>query len=169
MWRKLKPLAIILSVALNVAFVSVWAVRVLPQRVGLAPSGELQLGCGDCMLYRELDASETQRRQMEPRRAVYLDTTRALCLRAQELRGQLIDLIAAPSPDGVALAAKQDSVLAIQRQMQALVVEHLLAEKQLLNAEQQRKLFSIMRRRCGCTTGAGGCAHPDTRSLPVNP
>lgn len=164
MWPKLKPLLIILSIALNIAFVSVWAVRVLPQRAGLTAKDTAPRGCEDCTLHRELGTSETQRRQMEPKQAAYLDSTQALCRRAQELRGELIDLIAAPAPDGVAIAATQDSILEIQRQMQTLVVEHLLAEKQVLNPAQQQKLFSMMRQRCGCGIGAGGCVDPTMRN-----
>jgi len=169
MWPKLKPLLILLSVALNVAFVSVWAFRVLPQGLGLAATDASRPGCMEYTLSRELGASEMQRQQLEPRQAAYRESTWVLCRRAQELRGELIDLIALPSPDGVALAAKQDSILAIQRRMQALVVQHLLAEKQVLNAEQQKKLFSIMRLRCGCGNGAGGCMNPEMRSLPTSP
>lgn len=169
MWRKLKPLLIILSVALNVAFVSVWAFRVLPQRLGLAATDASRPGCMEYTLSRELGASEMQRQQLEPRQAAYRESTGVLCRRAQELRGELIDLIAMPAPDGIALSAKQDSILAVQRRMQTLVVEHLLMEKQVLNPAQQRKLFSIMRLRCGCGNGAGGCMNPEMRSLPTSP
>ena len=163
MWRKLKPLLILLSVALNAAFISVWAVRALP------PKDSTPRNCEDCALHRELSTSESQRQEMEPRQAVYLKTTRTLCRRAQDMRGELIDLIAAPLPDADALAAKQDSILEIQRQMQALVVEHLLREKQVLTAEQQRKLFAMMRQRCGCDNSGGGCVNPAMRNHSLKP
>jgi len=168
MWRKLKPLLILLSVALNIAFISVWAVRVLPQQVGLTAKDSAPRGCEDCTLHRELGTTESQRRQMEPQQAAYLETTQALCRRAQDLRAELIDLIAAPALDANAVSAKQDSILAIQRQMQARIVEHLLSEKQVLTTEQQQKLFAMMRQRCGCGKG-GECMNPSMRSHSLKP
>ncbi|RPH94241.1 periplasmic heavy metal sensor [candidate division KSB1 bacterium] len=165
MWQKIKPVLIALSVVLNIAFVSVWAARVLPRQLAHEVKDTTPRNCEDCTIHRELGTSESQRQQMEPRQEAYRKNTQILCLRAQELRGELIDLIAVPATDNIALAAKQDSILDIQRKMQTLVVEHLMFEKQILNPEQQRKLFSMMRQRCGC--GDGVCINPNMKNSTI--
>ncbi len=156
MWPKLKPLLIILSVGLNVAFVGSWAVHRLcacsARPPAVADSG--CAGCVRCPLHRELGTTELQWRQIEPLQASFRDSSRALCRHLQTLRAELIDLVAASDVDRAALMMKQEEILSQQRRMEDLVVEHLLAEKQLLTPEQRVKLFDMMRRRSGCMGGS---------------
>jgi len=63
---------------------------------------------------------------------------------ARQARGQLIDLIEAPDTDRQVIAAKQQEILAGQRQMQELVIGQLLAEKQVLTPQQQKELFDLL-------------------------
>jgi len=152
MWKKAKLLLIILSVALNVAFVSVWVTHALgphlrfagpcPQRRGHTPAR--------CPLYQKLGASEKQRQQIEPRWLEFQESSRALCRQISRLRLEIIDLIAAPEVDHEAIRAKQEQILAGQRKMQELVIAQLLAEKQVLTPEQQKELFGLIRQRSGC-------------------
>jgi len=62
----------------------------------------------------------------------------------------LIDLIASDNPDRDAISAKQEEIRAGQQRMQQLVVEHLLAQKEVLTAEQRKKLFALIRQRSAC-------------------
>jgi Spy/CpxP family protein refolding chaperone len=140
-----KPLLVLLSVALNGAFVAGWLSQTLPAKLRTQvakPAG--------CTLFQKLGLSETQLRELEPRLAKFRATARAQCREIGRLRRQLIDLLAAPEPCREAIRAKQKEILEGQRKMQDLVVEQLLAEKSTLTPEQQRALFDLIRSECSC-------------------
>jgi len=82
--------------------------------------------------------------------AEFRQASKALCQEISRKRGEMIDLIAADEPDRASIAAKQEEMRAGQRRMQQLVVEHLLAEKGVLTAEQETELFELLRRRSAC-------------------
>ena len=149
MWKKIKPLLILLSVGLNVAFVVAWAAHALPSRAGGPRRGRSGEGIW-CPLHRELGTSEEQWQEIEPRLKQFQERCQELCRHLNQLRGEMIDLVAAAEPDRAAIEAKQEEILAGQRKMQGLVIEHLLAEKQLLSPEQREQLFEMIRRRSQC-------------------
>ena len=148
MWKKIGPLLIVLSVALNVAFIGVWAVRAVGRRRSVEPVD----GGGKvwCPLHRRLNVTDEQRRQIEPRLAAFRRDSQSRGHEIGRLRGEMIDLIAADEPDRQAIASKQEEMRDEQRQMQQLVIEHLLAEKEVLTAEQEKELFDMLRRRSAC-------------------
>jgi len=149
MWKKIAPLLIVLSVALNVAFVGIWAVHAVGSYWSIEP--EAQDTAVWCPLHRRLNVTEEQWRQIEPRLETFRQESQSLCRQINRLRGEMIDLIAAnDEPDREAISAKQEQIRAGQRQMQQLVIEHLLAEKQVLTAEQEKELFDLLRQRSAC-------------------
>jgi Spy/CpxP family protein refolding chaperone len=147
MWKKIAPLLIVLSVALNIAFIGVWAVHATWAHwcADGTYHGEVW-----CPLHRRLKVTDEQWRQIEPRIAEFRRRSQAICAEMNRLRTELIDLIAADEPDRQAIAARQEQIRAGQQQMQELVVEHLLAEKEALTPQQQEELFNLLRRRSGC-------------------
>jgi len=149
MWKKLKPLLILLSITLNIAFVAIWAAHAVPTHLrdwrGVAHEEGVW-----CPLHRQLGVTEAQWGEIEPQLVEFQKSARAQCAQVNRLRGELIDLVAAPEPDRNAIRAKQKEILAGQRRMQELVIEHLLTEKQLLTPEQQEQLFQMMRSQSGC-------------------
>jgi len=100
---------------------------------------------------------------LEPGLARFRTDSESLCRQIHRRRGELIDLMASAQPDRDAIVAKQEEILAGQRKMQELVIAHLLAEKEALTAEQQAKLFQMIRERSGC---AGGAAMMCPDSIP---
>lgn len=149
MMKKTGEFLIVVSVALNLAFVTAWAVRALPahaERIGGAGSRE---GVW-CRLHRELEVTEEQWSQIEPRLLAFKESAQAASEDVGRARTELIDLIASPNPDTEAIRGKQEEVRKAQSRMQDLVVEHLLDEKKLLTEGQQQRLFQIMRERTGC-------------------
>lgn len=149
--RKIKPLLIILSVGLNMAFVVAWAAHALPAGTGRRRGGQDDRGGGVwCPLYRQLGTSEKQWQEIEPRLKTFQERAQETCRQVSQLRSELIGLIAAPEPDRAAISAKQKEILAGQEKIQALVIEHLLAARQSLTLEQQKQLFDMIRRRAGC-------------------
>jgi Spy/CpxP family protein refolding chaperone len=165
MWKKIAPLLIVLSVALNVAVVGVWAVYAI--RGHWATQDRCGHGDGSggawCPLHRRLNVTDEQWQRLEPRIAQFRRDSQALCQEITRKRGELIDLVASPQADRQAIAARQEEILAGQRRMQQLVIEHLLAEKEVLTAEQQKDLFNLLRRRSGCA-GHPMMGLPDAQS-----
>jgi Spy/CpxP family protein refolding chaperone len=147
MWKKTAPLLIVLSVALNIAFISVWAVHAARSHWPTEANGDSEIWCP---LHRRLNVTDAQWQQIEPRIAKFRDRSQTICAELNRLRTELIDLIASDNPDRQAIAAKQEEIRAGQQRMQQLVVEHLLAEKQVLTAEQQKELFDLIRQRSAC-------------------
>jgi Spy/CpxP family protein refolding chaperone len=141
-----KTLLVILSVALNAAFVATWLARAAPGEADDKPPAD-----GGCAALREkLGASDAQWHDMEARQAAYQQFSEAVCREMKRLRGELLDLLAAAKPDREAIRHKQQQLLAAQGKMQDLVVEQLLEEKTILKPEQQKVLFELIRSRCGC-------------------
>ncbi len=149
MWKKVVPLLIMLSVALNIAFVGIWAVHAV--RAAHWSVGKLRPGDVWCPLHRQLNVTEAQWREIEPRLADFQNAVQEIRENVNRYRTEMLELIVAMEPDREALRAKQGEILAGQRRMQELVIEHLLSQKDVLTPVQQRELFDMMRRRSHCT------------------
>ena len=152
MWKQMKPLLVILSIALNLAFVGVWLTCTAASRMGSHVT-RCEPGSSEtvwCPLHRELDVTPEQWKKIEPRLREFRTSADAICRQIGQLRAEMIDLLAVPEPDLGAVEAKQEEILAGQRRMQALVIERLVNEKKVLTAEQQQRLFDMLRSRSGC-------------------
>ena len=148
MWKKAASLLIVLSVALNVAFMGAWAVRFLRAKWAVGdPSGHSEV---QCPLHQRLGTDREQWQRIEPVVTALRNESQAVCREVTRVRRELLDLLAAPEPDMQKIAAKQEEILAGQRRMQELVIRHILAEKQLLTPEQSRELFDLLRQRSDC-------------------
>ncbi|MBC8875567.1 MAG: periplasmic heavy metal sensor [Planctomycetes bacterium] len=149
MRKKARILLMVLSVALNIAFVAMWAVHTIPNRAG---QGGRDQGEGPvwCPLHRDLGISEAQWREIEPRLLAFQASVQSTCGEVKQYRSGLIDLIVAPETDRDAILAKQEQILQGQRKVQSLVIEHLLKEKETLDARQQEAFFNMLRRRSAC-------------------
>jgi hypothetical protein len=62
-------------------------------------------------------------------------------------RLKMLDLLASENPSPEALAAQQARVLGATERMIEVMHDHLLVQKKLLSAEQQRLFFDHIRRR----------------------
>jgi Spy/CpxP family protein refolding chaperone len=166
MWKKIVPLLVILSVALNLAFIGTWAAHAIREHGchGTWFAGRHNEAIW-CPLHRQLGANEQQWQQIEPKLTEFRKSAQAICQDVARKRGEMIDLIAATQPDRQAIDAKQEEILASQRKMQELVIEQLLAEKQVLTPGQQQELLDLLRQRSGCAghgpmmMGLGGGAN----------
>lgn len=106
-----------------------------------------------CPLHRELDVTPEQWEKIEPRLREFRTSADAVCQQVRQLRAEMTDLLAAPETDLESLKAKQEGIFAGQRRMQGLVIEQLVNEKKVLTAEQQQRLFEMLRSRSGCRHG----------------
>ena len=155
MWKIVKRYSIVASVALNAAFVAMWIAHAAASQPGPQQTGETttRQQAVWCPLHRELDVTEEQWAQIEPRLAEFQAAVGELRQRFQAMRPEVIDLVAAEKPDLEAIRAKQDEILATKRKIQGLVVSHLVAEKQVLTPDQQTQLFKMLREQSGCRVG----------------
>jgi len=153
MWRTAKFLLVVLSVALNIAFVAVWLAHAARCRhesasAGVEPEQETSVWCP---LHRELGVDRQQWQEIEPRLREFQASAGELRQRVGQLRSEVIELIASEEPDLAAIRAKQDEILASKRKIQQLVVSHLLTERETLTVDQQKQLFEMLRNRTGCS------------------
>ncbi len=151
MWKHLKVLLVVLSVALNVAFVGVWAAHLAAARMD---SNQGRCVPGDsgsvwCPLHRELNVTDEQWSQIEPLLRTFRAEADEICRQIRSARAEIINLLAATDTDMDAVKAKQEDVFAGQRKMQALVIRQLTAEKEILTPGQQKQLFEMLRSRSG--------------------
>ncbi len=138
---------IVVSVGLNMAFVAVWVAHAWPSGAENQPHEQPEIWCP---LHRELQISPAQWAEIEPRLREFQAKVKELCQKVSSTCPQVIEMISTENPDKKAIRAKQDEILATKHKIQDLVVEHLLAEKEILTDEQQTKLFEILGRRIGC-------------------
>ncbi len=146
---KAKFLLVLLSVTLNVAFVSGWgwrAMRTSPGPVVTQPAAGAAAGLS---LHQQLGLTPEQWRQIEPRLAQFRMETARSFEQIDRQRDELLELVAAPQPDHEQLRRKQQEIQASQRQCQEQLIEHILAEKQALSPNQQRKYFELLRQQSG--------------------
>ena len=153
MWKRAKFFLVVLSMALNMAFVAVWLAHAASGRhKSPAPDAEPALETGVwCPLHRELAVDGQQWQEIEPRLKEFQASAGELCERIGQLRSEVIESIASEEPDSAAIRAKQDEILASKRKVQQLVVSYLLTEKETLTVDQQKQLFAMLRNRTGCS------------------
>lgn len=143
---KAKTLLVLLSVTLNVAFVAGWGWRAIRP----APESSAGSPCASALsLHQHLDLTPEQRRELEPRLEQFRKETAATFTQLNRERNELLELLAAPEPNRELIRAKQQEIQADQRQCQERLIAHILAEKQALSPDQQRKYFDLLRQQPG--------------------
>jgi len=160
MWNNLRKPLFALSVGLNLAFIAMWLVHSLtaPGDAGGLSYPEIDDAVPSA-LHREIGVTEEQWRKIEP---MVLDFREKASIQRQKisaLRSQLMDLLTIPEVDEAAIREKQEEILAGQRRMQNLVIDHLLKEKELLSPEQGKRLMQSLCEQCrhdsGMVSGKG--------------
>ena len=156
MWKQARPALLLLSIALNLAFVGAWLTCVTVFHAGWheAICQSTNSASVWCPLHRELKVSADQWKEIEPRLRTFRASADEICRQIGELRSEIIDQLATPNPDLGVIKAKQGEILAGQRKMQGLVIDQLMTEKKVLTAEQQQRLFEML--RSGTASDRGG-------------
>lgn len=150
--KKLAPILIVLSVALNVAFALTWALHAFSRHRGTGGSRACRgkEKCTLSRLHRALGVTEKQRKKIEPCLNEFRKASGKVCHGVYRLRLEMIDLLAAPDVSRDTLQAKQDEILEKQREMQGLVIEYILSEKEALTENQRAKLFELLKQTTRC-------------------
>jgi len=142
MKENIKTLAIIFSVVLNLVFVGSYVCH----RSGLFPRTGGQTH-HNRLLYEELNLNREQLERFGPVRDSFhaFVNEQGRKIKAKQL--ELVGLLAKKKPDRRAIDAKQEEIRALQRQMQAKVIDHLFAESGILTPEQRQKFFTLIKGR----------------------
>ena len=139
--KNFKILAITFSVILNIVFMGSSLYHGVGPLTPAAQQGHKR------PLYEELGLSRAQLKKIKPIRdnfhAFVNDQGRRI--KVKEL--ELVALLAKQRPNRRALAAKQEEIRALQRQMQTKVIDHFLEESRIFTREQRVKLFTLIRGR----------------------
>ncbi|MCH7813885.1 MAG: periplasmic heavy metal sensor [Planctomycetes bacterium] len=103
---------------------------------------------GSCgRLTERLGLTPEQAEQFESAWQAFKTEARTLRSQLHDADDTLADLIAAPNPDEQAIDASLVEIAGLREQMQRGVVDHFLALKQLLDAEQQENFNKMIRHR----------------------
>ena len=133
MKQSIKILAVIFSVALNIAFLAGYGIRKLSDRSKFA--------------YEEVDLSKEQLAHMQNARDRFLRDLNEIGNDILKRQIETMDLIAADSVDRRAIEKKFEEIQLLQQSMHQRVVEHLLEHKQMLTPAQREKFFEVLKSR----------------------
>ncbi len=92
-----------------------------------------------------ISLTNEQKRQVEDLRRDFLPKVEGIRQSLRQKRLQLNDLLFAEAPDLKAITGKSNEISALQAELEGEVVEHILQEKELLNAEQKREFYQVIR------------------------
>jgi Spy/CpxP family protein refolding chaperone len=172
-WRgNLLWLLLVVSLAFNVGFGTTFGVRTYQRGCVGMPLGDA--GCLQG-LDDKLNLTAEQRAHLTASRAALLERVAQTRHELVAERDVLAGLLAQPVPDRERIDTQLDRIAALQRLAQECVIEHLLAEKDLLLPEQ-RRLFDEFVLRCVCPPGRccpgsteGSCEAPPPCGGPQPP
>ena len=133
MKQSIKTLAVIFSVALNIAFLAGYGIRKFSDKPKFA--------------YEELDLSKEQQAHMQNARDRFLRDLNEIGNDIIKRQIETMDLIAADSVDRRAIEAKFEEIQSLQQSMHQRIVEHLLEHKQILDPAQRAKFFEVLKSR----------------------
>jgi Spy/CpxP family protein refolding chaperone len=139
--RNLKTLAVVFSVALNVTFIVAHVVQNLRGRPRF--------------VYEELDLRAGQRAQFEAERERFLRTHGEFGNWMIQRHAELMDLLAAETVNETAIQAKLDEIHANHRALQQIVVQHLRKDREVLDPDQRRQFFSVLKERINAQGAPG--------------
>jgi Spy/CpxP family protein refolding chaperone len=147
---RFKTLLVLLSAALNIAFVGGWMTRSLR---GGEPTGEVRPArgapAGMPALYQRLGATEEQWQQLRPGFEAFRESALGVFTRISQRRQELLGLLADAKAERGRIAEKQKEIREAQGEMQDLVITHVMAERELLTGPQREKYFELLAQRCG--------------------
>jgi Spy/CpxP family protein refolding chaperone len=133
MKQSIKMLAVIFSVALNLALLAGYGIRKFNDRSKFA--------------YEEVNLSKEQQVQMQDARNRFLHDLNEIGNDIINRQIETIDLIAADFVDRRAIETRFEEIQSLQQSMHQRVVEHLLEDKQIFTSAQRGKFFAVLKSR----------------------
>jgi len=136
-------IAIAVSIIFNIAFISGYCYRTFLRKPGDMRFVKARVG----RILRELHLSDEQRQEVrESMRTVFLEGA-DIKSKIKGCRVEMIQLLAASDPDTEAIEEKRQEIALLQEEVQKLVINNILEEKDILTPEQQKKLFGYLEER----------------------
>ncbi|NCQ27994.1 MAG: hypothetical protein COW34_00570 [Armatimonadetes bacterium CG17_big_fil_post_rev_8_21_14_2_50_66_6] len=152
----MKRKAVLVGLVAACAAASFFGSRALSEKLAPPPGG-----CSLDCFGPQLALTSRQRRQCAASDKVFEQRRSALTVTLAERQAKLMEVLRKPDPGRAEVDRALDAVSEIQAALQRAVVDHLLALKSVLTADQQKALFdSLGRHLCGCAgpgMGAAGC------------
>jgi hypothetical protein len=169
--RKWLVLGLGLSVLFNVGFAVAFVVRLVGFPPPPPPEGELHHHApppadevapeppgGPARLKERLGLSEELAEELHEDRKAMAQKIRELRGRVKEEKAQLFHMVATEGTDMAALKERTARISDLQREVQDMVVEHLLVLRGKLDAAQKKKFDEFVGNDlCGCPMCDGGC------------
>ena len=139
------------SLIFNAAFIAMWLTHAVPRHF----MKHCQYGCAEslhqkCPMQKALALSDSQWTLLHPKIESIRETTSGVYRELAKNRMSLVDELEKNPTDSAALSMCRERIIACQKNMQALVTNHILEEKKMLTQEQQRRFFSAIRSNMSC-------------------
>jgi len=138
----LRALIFAFSLILNVVFIGIFAAHTIPifSRDGKA----------DKLMkppFLQLDLTAEQLARFKSERDKFIGDLREKAQAVGKKQMELIDLLAASTPDKLAIQMKQEEIQYLQAATQDRVIDHLVQESSILNPEQRTRFFQLVKAR----------------------
>jgi Spy/CpxP family protein refolding chaperone len=153
MKNSLLKYALVLSLLLNFSFLGAAGYtyyqktrfRTSPFDHG-APA-QVPAGCSSNQpyLFEALSLKPEQRKRVEQKAQLFHEDLDQKGARISRLRESLIELMRADHPDNDAIDATIAEINGVQQDMQKMIVAHMLEIKSLLDRDQEKKFFDLIR------------------------
>lgn len=98
-------------------------------------------------LKERLGLTDLQAEQMEATRKSLDERIKPLRVALGEKREYFFQLMVADRPDRMKIDAVQTEMDSLQAEIKRLVIDHMLAQREILTPEQQKQYFSMIRNR----------------------
>jgi Spy/CpxP family protein refolding chaperone len=135
---------LVLSLAINAAVLATTAYHyyLSASATTLAPC---PISPGDSHLYQSLGLSEAQLSNMGPLAQKFHSRLAQLGMAMEGRRELMVDLLAKDG-DSASTENLRREMAAIQDEIQKEVISHIVETKKILNAEQQKRFFDLMKK-----------------------
>jgi len=153
MWRKLIPFVFILSIVINLVCLVFIGAKAFNQSADSEASSQTATCSRACSLHKSIGADISSCQAIEPLQEKFGLERCRICREIDTANQELINAIAASEPDHALIQTIKDQIIDYQRQMQDLVVDQIIREKELLPEELQKKFIGAFRRECGSSVG----------------
>jgi hypothetical protein len=147
---------VVCSLVFNAVFISMWMVHAVPRHfMKYCPCRSEKNLQVQCPLQKALSLSDSQWNQLHPGIESVRETTSGLYREMEKNRAALVNELEKTPIDSAALSACKERIIVCQKNIQALVINHILEEKKMLTQEQQKRFFNAIRSNMSCAVGPG--------------
>ena len=149
MKENLKALIFAFSLIVNVIFIGIFAAHTIPIFNWDRKADELMKPP-----FLQLDLTPEQLARFKSDRDKFIGELQEMGQAVGKKQIELIDLLAASTPDEQAIKTKQEEIQQLQAATQDRVIAHWVQESSLLNPKQRTHFFQLVKARIGSSVQA---------------